>query len=91
MWPKKEVSKSEWSSSGDSLINRTISEVKGLNPEDVRRAASELSSQVRDTTLDLYDSAVGYVRKNPIKSAIGLGAVGFAAGLLAGLVRKSSK
>ena len=80
--------KSEWQEKGKNVMERGISEVKSLSPEEVRRGAAELTSRIRDASVEAYGSAVGYVRRNPVSSALGLCALGFLAGLVAGRSRR---
>jgi ElaB/YqjD/DUF883 family membrane-anchored ribosome-binding protein len=82
--------KNEWADKGQTMMDRAISEVKNINPEDIKRTATELTSKVRDVSAEAYDDAVGYVRRNPVKAAAGLVAVGFVAGVFSGMFRNKS-
>ena len=82
--------KNDWSDKSKHLVDRAMSEVKNINPEDIKRTATELTAKVRDASVGAYDDAVGYVRRNPVKSALGLCAFGFVTGVLSGMFRKSA-
>ncbi len=82
--------KNDWASAGKSVVDRAVSEVKSLNPEDIKRTATELTSKVRDVSGEYYDDAVGYIRRNPVSAGLGLAAVGFLAGSLFSWMRKSA-
>lgn len=80
----------EWADKSKSIVDRAVTEVKNLNPDDIKRTATELTTKVRDVSTGAYDDAVGYVRRNPVKAAAGLVAFGFIAGTLTSLFRKSA-
>jgi hypothetical protein len=82
--------KNEWADKGKNIVDRAVSEVKNLNPEDIKRSATELTTRVRDVSADAYDDAIGYVRRNPVSAALGLCAFGFFAGLVTGMLRKTA-
>ena len=82
--------KNEWMEKGQGIVDKTISQVKSLKPEDVRRTATEIGSRVRDVSSDVYEDTVGFIRQNPIGSAVGLCALGFLAGFISGAMKKSA-
>ncbi|MGZ3734304.1 MAG: hypothetical protein ACXVC0_05055 [Bdellovibrionota bacterium] len=82
--------KNEWADKSKSVVDRAVAEVKIINPDDIKRTATELTAKVRDVSTGAYDDAVGYVRRNPVRSALGLCAIGFVAGVFSGLFRKSA-
>lgn len=82
--------KNEWADKGQNVIDKTIAQVKSIDPEAVRRSAVELGTRVRDVSSDVYDDTVGYIRRNPVGAALGLCAIGFFAGLITGRMRQSS-
>ena len=91
MQNKKNETNNEWSGSdASSVVDRAMSEVKKINPEDIKRTATELTSRVRDVSADYYDDAITYVRRNPVTSALGLCALGFVAGMLTGMGRRAA-
>jgi hypothetical protein len=81
--------KNEWADMNKPLIDRAVAEVKKINPEDIKRTATELTTKVRDVSAATYDDAVGYVRRNPVTAAAGLVAFGFVAGVMSNMLRKS--
>lgn len=82
--------KNEWAEKSQNLMDKAVSEVKNLNPDDIKRAATEFGSKVRDISGEVYDDSVGYIRRNPVSSALGLVAFGFVAGLVTSMMRKSA-
>lgn len=58
-----------------------LTDIKNLSPEDIKAAASELTTRVRDVSTNLYSGGMGYVRSNPVPAALGMAAVGFLAGM----------
>ena len=82
--------RSEWSAEGKNITEKTSSQVRAINPEDIRRTATEIGNRVREASSDAFDRTVGYIRRNPVRSAVGLCAAGFLAGLLTGAMRKSA-
>jgi len=82
--------KNEWADKSKSVMDRAVSEVKSINPDDIRRSATALTTKVRDVSTEAYGDAIGYVRRNPMKAATGLVALGFLAGALTNLFRKSA-
>ena len=73
--------KDKWNSS-KSQIDRAVSDVKSLDTEDLRAVATEFTSKVRDASTNIYNESVGFVKRYPISSALGLAAVGFLFGKL---------
>lgn len=82
--------KNDWAATGKSVVERAVSEVKNLNPEDIKRTATELTTKVRDVSSEYYDDAVSYIRRNPVSAGLGLAAIGFLAGTLVSWARKSA-
>ena len=82
--------KNEWAEKGKNIVDRAVSEVKNINPDDIRRSAAEMTTRVRDASTEIYDDAIGYVRRNPVGAALGLCAFGFFAGFVTGMMRKSA-
>jgi hypothetical protein len=82
--------KNEWTATGKSVVDRAVSEVKNLNPEDIKRTATEFTAKVRDASTEYYDDAISYVRRNPVSAALGLCAFGFVAGVITGMMKKSA-
>ncbi len=83
--------KNDWAAGGKSIVENAVAEVKNLNPEDIKRTATELTAKVKDTYLETYDGAINYVRRNPASAALGLCAFGFLAGIFTGWMRKSTR
>jgi len=82
--------KNEWASTGKSVVDRAISEVKNIDPQEIRKTATELTTRVRDVSAQTYDDVISYVRRNPVSSALGLAAFGFVAGVITASMRKSA-
>ena len=78
----------EWAGDGKSAVSRALSDVKNLKPEEIRRSAAEITSKVRDASMETYEDIAGYVRRNPAKAALSLGALGFVVGVLVGWMNR---
>lgn len=81
--------KNEWTATGKSVMDRAVSEVKSMDSEDIRKTAMELTTKVRDISTEVYDDAIGFVRRNPVGTALGLCAFGFIAGVVTGRIKKA--
>lgn len=57
--------------------NSVVADVKNLDISDLREAATEITSKVRDASTNLYNDSIGFVKRYPISSALGLAAVSF--------------
>jgi hypothetical protein len=75
---------------GKTVVDRAIQQVKNIDPEDVRRSAAEIGERLRDASSDVYDNTVGFVRRNPVGSAVGLCAFGFLVGYISAAMKKSA-
>jgi ElaB/YqjD/DUF883 family membrane-anchored ribosome-binding protein len=82
--------KEQWASDAKARLENVVSEVRNLDPERIKQAAAELTSRVRDSSTEVYDEALAYVRRNPVQAALGLCAFGFFAGVIAGAMRRSA-
>lgn len=64
-----------------STAERAVSEVKkevsSFDTEDLRAAATEITAKVRDVSTNVYNESVGFVKRYPISTALGLAAVGY--------------
>lgn len=90
MQPAMNEKKNEWADKGQNVVDKAISQVRNIDPDEIRRTATELGTRVRDVSNDAYDQTIGYIRRNPVGAAFGLCAIGFFAGLITGMVRKSA-
>jgi hypothetical protein len=63
-------------------VDRAVSEVKKIDTDDLRNTAAELTSKVRDLSTNVYNDSVGFVKRYPISSALGLAAIGYLFGVL---------
>ncbi len=82
----------QWNKAKGSL-DAVVSEASDVDTSDLRSVASdyatkarELSSEytakARDISKGFYDDSVGFVKRYPVSTALGLAAVGFAIGAL---------
>jgi hypothetical protein len=75
--------KTEMSSgtSGSKSIS-SLGDIRNLSSEDIRGMATDFTHRARDFSSDLMRDPTGFVKRNPVGSALGLAAVGFLAGML---------
>lgn len=66
----------KWNSAKGS-IDRAVTDAKSIDTDDLRAVATELTGKVRDVSTNLYNDSVGFVKRYPVSSALGLAAVGF--------------
>ncbi len=81
--PSEKQSDQKWT--GKSQIERGISDlkdIKNLDMDDLKSAATNITGRVRDLSSDLMTDTVGFVKRYPVSSAVGLAAVGFLAGMV---------
>lgn len=82
--------KNDWASTAKSVADRAVSEVKNIDPQELKRQATEITSRVRDASADYYDDAVSYIRRNPVSAALGFCAFGFVAGMFTSWMKRAA-
>ncbi|MGZ3695747.1 MAG: hypothetical protein ACXWQO_16730 [Bdellovibrionota bacterium] len=58
-------------------IDNAISDAKNMDTDDLRAVATELTTKVRDVSTNFYNDSIGFVKRYPVSSALGLAAAGF--------------
>lgn len=68
--------------SAERATSDVKSALKSIDTDDLREAASEITAKVRDVSSGLYNETVGFVKRYPVSSALGLAAVGYFLGAI---------
>jgi hypothetical protein len=71
----------KWNKAKGAMDN-AVSEVKDIDTTDLRAVATELTTKARDLSTNFYNDSVGFVKRYPVSSALGLAAVSFFIGAI---------
>jgi hypothetical protein len=82
--------KNELSATGKTVVDLVATEAKNLDPREMKQTAASLTTNARDSAAEAFSSTVGFVRRNPVGTALGLCVFGFIAGVITGHVRKAT-
>jgi hypothetical protein len=72
----------------DRAVSDVKSDLKNMDPAALREVATEIGTKVRDVSTSLYSDSVGFLKRYPVSSALGVAAFGYLLGSLSARMRR---